>query len=71
MQDINMFLAKVETTIPTEAQVPLTVIYCCHIMVLFITTTSDSYIFVSQKVYSLCVCVYVYILKTMNFLSEI
>jgi hypothetical protein len=30
------FLAKSETPIPTEAQVPLTVIYRCHVLTLFL-----------------------------------
>lgn len=39
------FLIKVETVIPNEVSVPLTVVYCCHLVVLCITIdVSDCYI---------------------------
>jgi hypothetical protein len=39
MHAVLLFLAKASTAVPTDAEVPLTAIYCC----LFLTITSGPY----------------------------
>jgi hypothetical protein len=39
---MQLVLAKVWTEVPNKAHIPLTTVYYCHLLVLFLTITTDS-----------------------------